>query len=143
MYPHSRSGPGERSDAIIQGTVAPKAGTVQRPRFGTGEQVRPFAGAQDASMQGIVHMCYSRSMSTIGVRELRQNAREVLRAVEAGEPATVTVAGRAVAQIVAIRGATWRTWHQAQDVFASPTDPGWDAERWVLGAVGLRDPWAR
>ena len=88
-------------------------------------------------------MCYSRLMSTIGVRELRQNASEVLRAVEAGEPATVTVAGRAVAQIVPIRGATWRTWHRVKDVFASPTDPGWDAERREFGAVGLRDPWAR
>jgi antitoxin (DNA-binding transcriptional repressor) of toxin-antitoxin stability system len=36
-------------------------------------------------------------MSTIGARELRQNASEVLRAVEAGEPTTVTVDGRAVA----------------------------------------------
>lgn len=43
-------------------------------------------------------------MSTVGVRELRQNASEILREVEAGEAATVTVAGRPVAQIVPIRG---------------------------------------
>jgi antitoxin (DNA-binding transcriptional repressor) of toxin-antitoxin stability system len=31
---------------------------------------------------------------TVGVRELRRNASEILREVEAGEPATVTVARR-------------------------------------------------
>lgn len=87
-------------------------------------------------------MCYSRRVSTIGVRELRQNASEVLRAVEAGEPATVTVAGRPVAQIVPIRAATWTTWNRMKDVFASPTDTSWDAERRGFGAIGLRDPWA-
>ena len=46
-------------------------------------------------------------MSTVGVRELRQNASEILREAEAGESATVTVAGRPVARIVPIRAGQW------------------------------------
>ena len=38
-------------------------------------------------------------MTTVGVKELRQNASEILREVEAGKSATVTVVGRPVAQI--------------------------------------------
>jgi prevent-host-death family protein len=82
-------------------------------------------------------------MSTVGVRELRQNASEILREVEAGEPATVTVAGRPVAQIVPIRAEQWTTWERVQAVFTSPTDPSWDAERRDFGATGVDDPWER
>jgi prevent-host-death family protein len=56
-------------------------------------------------------------MSTIGVRELRQNASEILREVEAGESATVTVAGRPVAQIVPIRADQWTTWDRIRQVY--------------------------
>lgn len=82
-------------------------------------------------------------MSTVGVRELRQNASEILREVEAGEPATVTVAGRPVAQIVPIRGDRWTTWVRIRLVFDSPTDADWDAERREFGGSELHDPWAQ
>ncbi|AYG03253.1 type II toxin-antitoxin system Phd/YefM family antitoxin [Gryllotalpicola protaetiae] len=39
-------------------------------------------------------------MASVGVRELRQNASEVLRRVEAGEEIEVTVNGRLAARIV-------------------------------------------
>ncbi len=90
----------------------------------------------------LLHMHCRRPVLIVGVRGLRQNASEVLRAVDAGEPATVTVAGRAVAQILPIRGAAWITWNRVKGVFDSPTDAGWGAERLDFGAVGLRDPWA-
>ncbi len=82
-------------------------------------------------------------MSTVGVREFRQNASEILREVEAGETATVTVAGRPVAQIVPIRAEQWTTWERVHTVFSSPTDPAWDAERRDYGATGLHGPWER
>lgn len=82
-------------------------------------------------------------MATVGLRELRQNASEILREVEAGVPATVTVSGRPVAQIIPISGERWTTWERIREVFNSPTDPGWDAERREVGASGLSDPWAR
>jgi len=81
-------------------------------------------------------------VSTVGVRELRQKASEILREVEAGEPATVTVAGRPVAQIVPIYGERWTTWERLRSVFDSPTDASWDAQRREFGAHDLVDPWS-
>lgn len=89
------------------------------------------------------HLCCLRGVSTVGVRELRQNASEILREVEAGEPATVTVAGRPVAQIIPIRQEQWTTWERIRQVFDSPTDNGWDVERREFGAPELDDPWIR
>jgi len=82
-------------------------------------------------------------MSTIGVRELRQNASGVLREVESGETATVTVAGRPVARIVPILGDNWVSWERAKLVFSTPTDPAWDAQRRGFGTEELSDPWDR
>ena len=82
-------------------------------------------------------------MSTIGVRELRQNASEVLREVEAGDTATVTVAGRPVAKIVPILGDNWVSWERAKSVFGSPTDPEWDTQRREFGVEEMSDPWDR
>ena len=82
-------------------------------------------------------------MSTIGVRELRQSASEILRGVEAGHPATVTVAGRPVARLVPLRNAEWTTWERIQEVFDTPTDRTWEDERRAFGAPGLDDPWSR
>ena len=80
-------------------------------------------------------------MSTIGLRELRQKASEILREVEAGETTTVTVSGRPVAQIVPLRADRWTTWERVSVIFDSPTDPEWDLRD--FGASGLTDPWAR
>jgi hypothetical protein len=88
-------------------------------------------------------MCYLEGVSTIGVRELRQNASEILREVEAGEPATVTVAGRPVAQIVPLRADSWASWERIGSIYESPTDAEWDADRRGFGAAGLSDPWER
>ena len=88
-------------------------------------------------------MCYFQGVSIIGVRELRQNASEILREVEAGEPATVTVAGRPVAQIVPLKADRWASWESIRSVFDSPTDAEWDTDRLGFGVTGLDDPWAR
>ncbi len=88
-------------------------------------------------------MCYLAVMTTVGVRELRQNASDILREVEAGDVATVTVAGRPVAQIVPLRGERWTRWERGAEVFESPTDPGWNTDRRDFGALGLADPWDR
>jgi len=50
-------------------------------------------------------MCYGRAMSEweVPVRELRNHTSEVLRRVEAGQPATVTVDRRPVARLVPLR----------------------------------------
>lgn len=81
-------------------------------------------------------------MGSFGVRDLRQNASEILREVESGEAATITVAGRAVAQIVPLRAERWTTWSQVCDIYASPTDAQWDEERRSFGQEALADPWS-
>ena len=45
-------------------------------------------------------MCYVEIVDAIGLRELRQNASELIRRVEAGDSLTVTVAGRPAALLV-------------------------------------------
>lgn len=80
-------------------------------------------------------------MVTIGVRELRQNASEILREVEAGKSATVTVSGRPVAQIVPISNGCWTTWDRVQAVFTTPSDSTWQGELRQFGATGITDPW--
>ena len=48
-------------------------------------------------------MCYNRSMTEIASRDLRNDTRSVLSRVEAGEPVTITVNGRAVAILQPVR----------------------------------------
>lgn len=48
-------------------------------------------------------------MDTIPQKELRNQVGAVLRRVEAGETLTVTVAGRAVAELSPVRRHTWVT----------------------------------
>src|SRR5204862_8041161 len=43
------------------------------------------------------HVCYSRRMTEVASRELRNNTRAVLEKVNAGETVTITVDGRPVA----------------------------------------------
>ncbi len=87
-------------------------------------------------------MCYLDGMSVIGVRELRQSASEILKEVEAGEVATITVSGRAVAQIVPIKAKMmWTTWQHVSPVFETATDDTWDAERREAGQGDLVNPW--
>lgn len=80
-------------------------------------------------------------MRTVGLRELRQEASELIRRVEAGEEITVTVAGRPSARLVPARPAQWRTWGDLAELFAGPSDPDWLADRDRLDA-DLRNPWS-
>jgi prevent-host-death family protein len=79
-------------------------------------------------------------MSTVGLRELRQHASELVRRVEAGEEVTITVAGRPGARLVPVRPRAWRTYDEVADLFAGRPDPDWDADRDRIGQQ-LRDPW--
>ncbi|QDP98049.1 type II toxin-antitoxin system prevent-host-death family antitoxin [Microlunatus elymi] len=78
----------------------------------------------------------------VGLRELRQNASELVRRVEAGEDITVTVAGRPAVHLVAAAGVTspWRTWDQVADLFNGPADTAWEHDRERLDDLP-QDPW--
>lgn len=79
-------------------------------------------------------------MSVVGLRELRQQASELVRRVEAGESVTITVAGRAAARLVPAAPRTWRRYADIAGLFAGSPDPDWAADRDRVDQE-LRDPW--
>ena len=81
-------------------------------------------------------------MGTIGHRELRQQASDVLRRVEGGEEITVTVAGRPSAKLVPAADFSWRTWADYSAVFDGPADDDWDRDRDEV-PHDVVDPWDR
>jgi prevent-host-death family protein len=85
-------------------------------------------------------MGYAGAMTAVGLRELRQNASELLRRVEAGEELTITVAGRPAARLVPAASRTWRSYREVADLFAGPADPAWESDRDLIDQQ-LRDPW--
>jgi prevent-host-death family protein len=68
-------------------------------------------------------------MATVGLRELRQQASELVRRVEAGEEVTITVAGRPSVRLVPVAPRAWRPYSAAAEVFDGPTDDDWAADR--------------
>lgn len=85
-------------------------------------------------------MCYIEGVKTVGLRELRQNASDLVRRVEEGEEITITVAGRPGARLVPAAPLAWRQWSEVAELFAGPADPAWDADRDEI-AQDVRDPW--
>lgn len=80
-------------------------------------------------------------MDTVGLRELRQHASELMRRVEAGEEVTITVADRPSARLISAGAQRWRSFAQIADLFEGPEDTAWAADPDGLDQA-LRDPWA-
>lgn len=80
-------------------------------------------------------------MGTVGLRELRQSASDLVRRVEAGEEITITVAGRPSARLVAAAAQRWRSFDEVADLFCGPTDTAWETDRDRVDQA-IRDPWA-
>lgn len=80
-------------------------------------------------------------METVGLRELRQDASELVRRVEAGEEIVISVSGRPSAVLVSVRPARWRRWTDVEDVFRGPSDRDWQSDRDQVDGE-IRDPWA-
>jgi prevent-host-death family protein len=78
-------------------------------------------------------MSYRRSMDSVGLRELRQNASELVRRAEQGEEIIIVVAGRASARLLPAAPSRWRRWGDVAQIFAGPADPEWDAGRDAIG----------
>jgi len=77
----------------------------------------------------------------VGLRELRQQASELVRRVEAGDEVTITVAGRPSARMVPIAPKSWRTYSDVADVFHGPADAQWATDRERVDDA-LREPWS-
>jgi prevent-host-death family protein len=80
-------------------------------------------------------------VSTVGLRELRQDASDLVRRVEAGEEIIITVSGRPSARLIPARPTQWRSWAEIADMFRGPTDAEWERDRELLDA-DVRNPWA-
>jgi prevent-host-death family protein len=88
-----------------------------------------------------MHMCYLRHMDEVGLREMRQNASELVRRAQAGEQLTITVSGRAAAVLGPVNPRAWRRWSELATLFDGSTDPDWPADHGHLDDTP-RDPWA-
>lgn len=80
-------------------------------------------------------------MEEIGLRQLRQDASEIVRRVEAGETLLVTVSGRAAAELRPVERRQWSRWSEVDDLFTGPGDPAWQHDR-ELVEDAVRDPFA-
>jgi prevent-host-death family protein len=59
----------------------------------------------------------------VGLRDVRQNASDIVRRVEAGESFVVTVSGRPAARLIPVGGRRWRRWDEVAAVLAGPGAP--------------------
>ena len=92
-------------------------------------------------------MCYiGRVRETVGLREMRQEASELVRRVQAGEEIVVTISGRPAARLVPVGRSRWRRGREIAYLFDRPTDPTWPAEHsGRSGSLGDEPPnaWRR
>jgi prevent-host-death family protein len=80
-------------------------------------------------------------MVVVGLRELRQQASELVRRVEAGEEVTITVAGRPSVRMVPVAPRTWRPYSAVAELFAGAADPQWADDREGIDDA-LLDRWS-
>ena len=79
---------------------------------------------------------------TTGLRELRQQASELVRQAEAGETITVTVSGREVAELGPVRRNRWRRGADVAEVFRGAPDQDWAKDRDAVDGAVV-DPFTR
>ena len=88
------------------------------------------------------HNYYHQFMSAeIGIRQLQQNAGDLVRRAEAGERLLVTVEGTPAAVLGPIKDHRWRRWDEIIDIFHAPVDSGFAEDLHELDDHP-RDPWA-
>ena len=78
-------------------------------------------------------------MDSIGLRELRQQASELVRRAQAGESLLITVSGRPAARLVPAEPRRYRRDPEIRELFAGPVDPDWTEDRDRLDQA-LADP---
>lgn len=80
------------------------------------------------------------AMDTVGLRELRQNASDLVRRVEAGEEIDITVSGRLAARLVPATPKRWQSWGDVAAAFRGRPDPDWEQDRDLVDQP-VSDPW--
>ncbi len=79
-------------------------------------------------------------MDTIGLRELRQDASELVRRVESGEQIDITVAGRLAARLVPATPKRWQHWNAIAELLNGRPDPNWEHDRDLVNQ-SIANPW--
>lgn len=79
-------------------------------------------------------------MATVGLRELRQDASELVRRVENGEEIDITVAGRLAARLIPAAPKRWQRWDDVARLFAGRGDPDWEHDRDLINQT-IVNPW--
>lgn len=81
-------------------------------------------------------------METVGLRELRQDASDLVRRVQGGEEIDITVSGRLAARLVPAKPKRWQTWDDVVDLLGGRADPDWESDMGRLDQT-VADPWER
>jgi prevent-host-death family protein len=71
-------------------------------------------------------------MGTVGLRELRQDASELVRRAESGEEIDITVSGRLAARMVPAAPKRWQRWEDIADMFSGRPDPDWERDQGLI-----------
>jgi prevent-host-death family protein len=79
-------------------------------------------------------------MDTIGLRELRQDASELIRRVESGEQIDITVSGRLAARLVPATPKQWQRWGAIAELLSGQADPNWEQDRELVDQ-SIANPW--
>lgn len=81
-------------------------------------------------------------MKSLGLRELRQQASDLVRRAESGERLLITVSGRPAAVLGPAGRGHWHSYAEVAELLATPADPDWADDRRRI-RDDLADPWAR
>lgn len=81
-------------------------------------------------------------MTRVGLRELRQDASDLVRRVETGEEFDITVAGRLAARLVPAQPRRWQRWSEIAELFPGPADESWRSDRELIEQT-VTNPWER
>jgi prevent-host-death family protein len=82
------------------------------------------------------------SGNTVELRELQQDAPELVRQVAAGQKISITVAGQTVARLIPAAARAWRQWDDIAEVFTATNDPEWTTDRDAIPHT-LQGRWAQ
>ena len=81
-------------------------------------------------------------MRTVGLRELRQEASDLVRQVENGEEIEITVSGRPAARMIPAAPKRWQRWDPVADLFTGRPDPNWQRDVELIDQF-FANPWER
>jgi prevent-host-death family protein len=81
-------------------------------------------------------------VESVGLRELRQEASDLVRRVEGGEEIEITVSGRPAARLVPPAPRRWQVWRDVAGLFGGPPDPDWERDRDLIDQ-SVDDRWER